>query len=486
MGDPCEQPCGRPGEPGWRHWLALTLGLILLKAVLLLADHHPMLFLGDSMSYLWTAVSGWIPRDRSFTYGFFIHAVTGPWASLQPLLAAQTLCGAATCLAGAWLLVRGLGVRWPLAFTLALLGTVEPFMLAYERYVMTECLSLFLFAAHLVLVTEYLCRPRLGRLVLIQLAAIATVSLRASYLPLLYANTLLVPLLGTVVWRGGAGPGGWRRWLRPAGHLACSLAAAALLNFGYRAAGVALDEERPLALQPESGLFQVAIVAPLVEPQDFPDPELGRRVLAGLTLTKSDPEARNAHRWGNGGLVDVLRRETGTPAAAERAGRIAARNAIRRDPVGFVRLALWTAGGFFRDPYAAQQLRTDRCPRPLPADAMRVLSRRFGYTDARAPIETASLAQELFGRVVPYARYLWFTPLLFLAAFGLTRGRARSLVVILGSGAVLTLAVAAFLSGRAVFRYLHPLGWLALLAWGPLLEAVSRRCRARRPSSSES
>ena len=36
---------------------------------LLCLDPTPKLFMGDSWSYIWTALTGWIPGDRSYFYG---------------------------------------------------------------------------------------------------------------------------------------------------------------------------------------------------------------------------------------------------------------------------------------------------------------------------------------------------------------------------------------------------------------------------------
>src|SRR5579859_2874193 len=75
---------------------ALALAVLALKAVFLLLDPQLRLFMGDSGTYLASAVNGGTPFDRSFTYPLLIRASAGALDSIGALLALQTLCGAAT------------------------------------------------------------------------------------------------------------------------------------------------------------------------------------------------------------------------------------------------------------------------------------------------------------------------------------------------------------------------------------------------------
>ncbi|HEY6207266.1 MAG TPA: hypothetical protein VIW21_14005, partial [Chthoniobacterales bacterium] len=53
-------------------WL-FCLAIVILKFLLLALDSSPKFYLGDSISYLWTSLTGWIPDDRSYFYGFVIR-----------------------------------------------------------------------------------------------------------------------------------------------------------------------------------------------------------------------------------------------------------------------------------------------------------------------------------------------------------------------------------------------------------------------------
>src|SRR5712691_2911245 len=77
------------------NWWLFCFAIVVLKFVLLAVDSSPKFYLGDSISYIWTALSGWIPDDCSYFYGFVIRW-TAVWAgSLTSLLIVQVFLGAA-------------------------------------------------------------------------------------------------------------------------------------------------------------------------------------------------------------------------------------------------------------------------------------------------------------------------------------------------------------------------------------------------------
>ncbi len=59
-----------------RNWWLFCLLILGLKFFLLALDPSPRLFMGDSGSYLWTALTGWIPDDRSYFYGYIVRWVS--------------------------------------------------------------------------------------------------------------------------------------------------------------------------------------------------------------------------------------------------------------------------------------------------------------------------------------------------------------------------------------------------------------------------
>ena len=55
-----------------REWRIALVAVLAIKLAFLLLDPDPRFFMGDSVTYLRTALDGVFPRDRSFTYGALI------------------------------------------------------------------------------------------------------------------------------------------------------------------------------------------------------------------------------------------------------------------------------------------------------------------------------------------------------------------------------------------------------------------------------
>jgi hypothetical protein len=135
----------RPRERELEGWLLFCVSILLLKLELFAIDPTPKLLLGDSWSYIQTALTYWIPEARSYFYGYVIR-----WSSVWPqsltsLLVLQLLISAAAAVVGALIrrFVFGLAARW--AFVIGFLCALDPLQLLYERYVMTEAISLGLY-----------------------------------------------------------------------------------------------------------------------------------------------------------------------------------------------------------------------------------------------------------------------------------------------------------------------------------------------------
>ena len=126
-------------------------------------------FLGDSQVYLSTALKGFIPPDRSFIYGFIIKLIAVPTHSLTSLIAFQVLTSTLSVIILCYALIKLFSVTPRVAFIVGILCAVEPLQLLYERYIMTESLSLFVFSVYMVLIFYYLRKPRLVVLIVVQI-----------------------------------------------------------------------------------------------------------------------------------------------------------------------------------------------------------------------------------------------------------------------------------------------------------------------------
>jgi hypothetical protein len=127
---------------GW--WLFCAL-ILAIKLLLLWLDPMPKLFMGDSWSYIWTALTGWIPKDRSYFYGYLIRWLAVWPHSFAPLLVVQTLASGATAVMFALICSRFFRISERLSFLFGLMCALDPCQLVWERYVMTESFSLVLY-----------------------------------------------------------------------------------------------------------------------------------------------------------------------------------------------------------------------------------------------------------------------------------------------------------------------------------------------------
>ena len=179
------------------HWLYFIILIFGLKFLIFCIDPLPMFYLGDSQSYIDIALTHWRPPDRSFFYGFVIKLIAVSAHSLTSLISLQVFTSGLNAILLSYALIRFFSVRPRIAFLLGLICALEPLQLMYERYIMTEAISLFLFAVYMVLVFHYLKYHRLIFLALIQIVGTGLIGFRLSFLPIVLINTVILPLLIT-------------------------------------------------------------------------------------------------------------------------------------------------------------------------------------------------------------------------------------------------------------------------------------------------
>lgn len=176
-------------------WLIFSSLLLAINSIILWLDHRPMFFLGDSASYIWTAVGGGLPPDRSFIYGYFIRLIAVTSKSLISLVVIQVLLGCAASAVAAHLLIRYFQVRPWLAFITGLLISLEPLQLLYTRYVMTETLALTIFVLYVWAILNYLENIRIKGLAVMHAMATVLISLRLAFIPMAWIAAASIPFL---------------------------------------------------------------------------------------------------------------------------------------------------------------------------------------------------------------------------------------------------------------------------------------------------
>ena len=151
--------------------------------------------MGDSGSYIWIAITGWIPDDRSYFYGFVLRWTALASGNLESLLIVQASLGAVTAAIAAYICrsYLGLTVRW--SYGIGFLCALDPLQLVWERYIMTETISLFFYVLILERSLAYLRLRRIRDLLIVQLVGVLLIGFRMSYLFIVQVNTVILPLI---------------------------------------------------------------------------------------------------------------------------------------------------------------------------------------------------------------------------------------------------------------------------------------------------
>lgn len=440
--------------PPIRYWLVLAGVLATIKLVLGLADPHLRVFLGDSESYLHTAMTGWIPPDRSFLYGKFV-AITAVWpGTLYGLFVAQSLCGVLTALLIARIACWDLGADRRLAAALACALALDPAQLFYERMVMAESLGTLNLIAMIACGFAYLRRQWWPWLLGVALFGVATVALRMSLLPVVLGFALLPALAPLADRRRRVG------LLRIAAHAVIALAAVAVAHKSYQTWYGHLSQG-PAGYLQSSGTFRLGLVAPLVQAHHLERVGLPPALLQQVGPDLRAPRAREAQLWSEDGLIAVLRRAAG-PDTERLARKIAAR-AMRDDIPGFLHLALVTTADYFVRGETAARLYDDLGTRAMQPEMQERVRTQLGYDFAGVHEQRHAVARYF------EAASAWLIVCLFalapLALIALLRQwrQRRDAVVLLCLTALGMVAGQLLFSHIISFRYLHPFPSLLLL-----------------------
>ena len=454
MNAPCQQrPLPALGPVFWRALAAVAI----LKAALLVADHAPNFYMGDSAAFIGTALDRWLPPQRSWTYGFFIRYFCLPVHSLAPLLIAQTLAGVAACgLLGACLR-RFFDVSPAIAAGAIIACAADPLQLLHERLVMTESFSLAFLALVLAGSFAYCERPRLATLFVLQVLFLALISLRLQFLLPVGMVLMLLPLAGNA---GRGQPAA--RWLGKALlHSVISIALMAALHGAYRATLGLKHRMYPAYSYGTSGMV-ICAFAPLLRPADAPSPALAAAIQNDSTYPLADRALRNDQLWNSGGLINRIENLEGGLDRADASERLILRRMAMRAPAAMLLFGLQNYAGYWDIPDMPATLRQERDSGPYDPGFTTTLLNDF-HLDTRSYPHPA-LSKALDSLLPPWLVVLLASPLILLAAMfcaGWQSWRETTLLFLVG---VLTLAQNTMLSTMNVYRYLQPVSFITLMA----------------------
>lgn len=470
------------------YWWAFCFLILALEVFVLALDPLPKLFMGDSGSYIWTALTGWIPPDRSFLYGYVIRWSSLWTESLTSLLILQAFLGAITAILVALVCQWALRLASRLSYLFGLLCSLDPLQLVWQRYVMTETVSLFFYALVLLFSFLYLKQRRLWQLALLQILSVLLISFRMSYLLVVQMNAFFLPLIAFLPEIRAA----FRKrssipsimWVaRSAGlHLALSILLMFVLQQGYQRVNGVLAGREPAYLH-TSGLSVLTTWAPVLEPTDSPDPRLSRLIAEGGQFQLNDIRLRDVQLYSPGYLVDRWKHIEPNAAIANEVAKQTALHALLRRPMGVATLGAKTFLGYwdFRQIHKQAQAELG-IGRDLPENVTSNLAAHFRLSPPRrGDAKAHALLQRYYLRAQPYYYVVLLSP--FICG-GLIFILSEGYVSLLFLHSWILLGTATFLSKAPSVRYLQPMSLLTILIFAALVKGVTdRRARLTSPAA---
>ena len=468
-----------PAANAW--WLFCVL-VLAIKLLLLWLDPTPKLFMGDSWSYIWTALTGWIPGDRSYFYGYLVRWLAVWPHSFTPLLVIQALASGATAIVFALICSRFFDMSNSLSFLFGLLCALDPCQLVWERYVMTETFSLLVYVLVLYWSLAYLRDRRLWQLAVVQALSVLLIGFRMSYLLIVQACTILLPLIAFArcafpVLRKQSKTRTPEAAVLTIGltHVIASVAMMFVMHGAYKYANGWLSSREPAYLY-DAGAHLAAVWAPALEPSDASDPRFGEVIANGHQFKIKNLHLRNAQQFGDGLLVKRWREIEKDPRTNDRIARETAINALRRRPLEIAGLAVRTYLGYWNPGSIRRYARIDLGYGKLSDDQIKLLAEKFGFqTVKHLPAQPYSLLQQYFLAAWPYYFIVVVSPLVCAFATWLSRDRAFALLLFIH--ALILMAVVTALSPQACIRYLQPVSVLTLLSIAICVDWLARRAR---------
>lgn len=438
--------------------LACVLLLLLLKLIAYALDPAARVFLGDSGSYFHTALTGWIPPDRSFLYGWLVGATAVPAGTVRALVLLQSGFGVLSgLLLYLWL---ALGVRCDvrLALVAAALFALDPGQLFYERMMMAEASGFLAFAAFFGTLSLYVARGGWLWIGLYAVLGVLAVALRISLLPVVLVLCVIAPAVRWLALPPAQRWGGWRI----GSALLSSLVAVACTAYAhdwYKRWYGEVSGTAP-AYTAQAGKFRLGLVAPLVEPEHFANSGVSAAILGELRIDLRDPRMREAQLWMPGGLYDLISRHATDPETAARKISI---KAARDNPLGLVRMGLQTTGDYFVPEVYRHRLDDDLGRRPPHRKFRDDLVRHLGFDPGEDNATGAPVSRWFaWGSAWLTACLLLLLPLAGLALHRGWHSPQRGLRLLLALTSIGLVLGHVLFSHIVSFRYLHPLPWFVL------------------------
>jgi hypothetical protein len=464
--------------------VSLILSVLAVKLIIFLIDPTVMFFINDSYRYINTAISSYIPLDRSFLYGFLIRRLTCCSQSLTSLVFFQVLCSGASCVLAGYILNSFLSVTPAISTAISLLCAVAPLQLLYERYVMTETVSLLLFSMFVVGALCYLRHPKVRGLLFLSLSGVFLIAFRISYLPIVLIGAVIVPALtlfythdnlddsgtdGSEIKRTGS-----RGRLITAGfHILISCVFTYGFHYSYKLINGKLSDNPP-AYQYYTGFHLISSWAPLLEKADLSDPGIWAYNDLEFHYNLKDRFERMNQRWAAYGLVSYIVRFYPSRIDADKAAYKSAMNILRRNPLGIAKLAFISYIDYWNVALLKKVLQWDRSVREYPDELNEVLELHYHIQGEGLWLQK-TLTNQYFYRAIPWYLLILAMPLVTGIVIAIDKGRHLIFLSLLGGFGLLILANSTVLIHRNTMRFFHPGEWIILILLGVLFDRILKR-----------
>jgi hypothetical protein len=265
--------------------------------------------------------------------------------------------------------------------------------------------------------------------------------------------------------------------------VAVHLLIAVVLNqaclYGYRRANGDLSEHPP-AYTYNDGIFLLCFWAPIVQPGDFPLPELRNAIFKNLHYDLRDPTVRNIQCYAPDGLVGRIREEAtrrlgySDALLANKLAKKTALRAVKRDPIGLLKLSAHTYAQFFDTSYLRYTVELDEgFHNPGDPEFRRELLTNFHVQyDGEHHLDTLTLRWHM--AAIPWYQFLIVVPFLFtLLTFFAAREYTPQWIyfgVAIWGFTVQSTA----LTVQPTVRYLTASAWLTFLILGAVAVGVAQ------------
>jgi hypothetical protein len=447
--------------------LVLFVAILVAKLALLAYDPTVRLFFGDSASYIHSALTGWVPPDRSYLYGQLFRATALPAHSMFVLALVQSLFGAIAAVFLFAILRTNFDAPAALAAALAILYAVEPAQLFYERMVMAESVGTLCLVVMFAAGFAYLRRPHWLWPVLWSAAGILAVAFRLSDLPVVLGFAILPVLAGAM---------STARQLparRTAAHVLVAIVATIGFHDAYRHWYAWMSGSPRADYIADTGYFRLGLVAPLVTHEEIVRAGLPADLLDHVGPDLRDPRMREAQIWEPNGLIAMVR-DAGQGGGNKIARKLSS-YAVRGDPYGIFRMSWATLRDYFDPTVVRARMLDDVGSRPASADLTDKLRRCCDYDTRVLEAEPNPIAR-YFQASTPWLTACYFGLLpLALAMLAAQWRKVRSAALLLAATSIGMVAAQTLFSHIVSFRYLHPFPFMVLLCAGALASAFRGR-----------